>query len=96
MINFRYSKKILPTRRTRFTRVSDYPKQLPMGLGGPRRVFAAVQEDFMQINLVARSGVSAWAVAPWFCGCEVNGEAGNDAAAGFHFLPSTQDIHSSF
>ncbi|MDB5586785.1 MAG: hypothetical protein JWP26_1755 [Devosia sp.] len=50
----------------------------------------------MQINLVARSGVSARAVAPWFCGCEVNGEAGSDAAAGFHFLSSTQDIHSSF
>ncbi|MET3898193.1 hypothetical protein ABIB57_002142 [Devosia sp. UYZn731] len=49
----------------------------------------------MQINLVARSGESARAVAPWFCGCEVIGEAGSNAVA-FLLLSSTQDIHSSF
>jgi hypothetical protein len=57
---------------------------------------AAVQEDFMQINLVARSGVSARAVAPWFCGDEVINEACGIYAAAFLLLSSAQDIHSSF
>jgi hypothetical protein len=57
--------------------------------------FTVVQEDFMQINLVARSGESAWAVAPWFCG-EVTGEAGRISAVAFRLLSFAQDIHSSF
>jgi len=67
-----------------------------MGLGGPRRFSTAVQEDFMQINLVARSGVSAWAVAPRLCGDEVKTKVSGKSAAGFDLLSSTQDIHSSF
>jgi hypothetical protein len=67
-----------------------------MGLGGPRRFFAAVQEDFMQINLVARPGVSARAGAPQFRGGEVNGEAGRYPVAAFLLLSSAQDNHSSF
>jgi hypothetical protein len=89
------ARKTASGRQTSFTRVSDYPKQLRMGLGGPRRVFAAVQEDFMQFNLVARLGVSARADAP-YCGDEVVDGVSRETASAFDFLSSTQDIHSGF
>jgi hypothetical protein len=95
MINFRCSKKMPWAPQTCFTRVSDYPKQLAMGLGGPRWRFAAVQEDFMQINLVARLGGYARTVVLHSCGHEGVDKARGSAAA-FLLLSSTQDIHSSF
>jgi hypothetical protein len=95
MINFRCSKKMPPTPQTGFTRVSDYPKQLAMGLGGPRWRFAAVQEDFMQINLVARFGERARTVVSHRYGHEGADQARRCAAAVL-LLSSTQDIHSSF
>jgi hypothetical protein len=55
-----------------------------------------VQEDFMEINLVARRGGSAQAAAPHLCGHGADHEARGLSVARSGLLSLSQNFHSSF